>query len=63
MQDLEAQRNYLELGLKREVARRVSGDSAAFRAVSGGDRTLQKALELLRKARGPRELIQLSSIQ
>jgi carboxyl-terminal processing protease len=62
-EEVVAQREYLELGIKREVARRVEGDAAAFKAVTPGDRTLQKALELLRKANGPKELIQLSSIQ
>jgi carboxyl-terminal processing protease len=61
--EMEEQREFLELGIKREIARRVGGDAAAFRAVTPGDRTLQKALELLRKANGPQELIQLSSIQ
>ena len=61
--EMEEQREFLELGIKREIARRVSGDAAAFRAVTPGDRTLQKALELLRQANGPQELIQLSSIQ
>ena len=61
--EMEEQREFLELGIKREIARRVGGDAAAFRAVTPGDRTLQKALELLRKANGPQDLIQLSSIQ
>lgn len=61
--ELESQRQFLELRIKSEIVRRVAGDAAAFRAVSDGDKSLQKALELLRKARGPRDLIQLSSIR
>lgn len=62
-ESLQAQREYLENGLKREVARRVAGDAAAFRVASGEDQVLQRALDLLRKARGPRELVRLSMLR
>lgn len=60
--EIEGERRWLELGIRQEVARRMGGDAGAFRAVSPDDKTLQKALELLRKADGPRELLRLSAL-
>jgi carboxyl-terminal processing protease len=60
--EVAAERRWLELGMRQEVARRVGGDAAAFRVVSPEDKALQKALELLRKADGPRELLRLSAL-
>ncbi len=60
--EVEGERRWLELGMRQEVARQVGGDAAAFRAVTPDDKTLQKALELLRKADGPRELLRLSAL-
>jgi carboxyl-terminal processing protease len=59
---LQAQRTYIETALRREIARRVGGDDAAFRAASGEDQVLQKALELLRKSRTPKDLLRVSMI-
>lgn len=60
--EIEAERRWLELGMRQETARRIGGDAAAFRATTRDDKTLQKALELLRKAGGPRELLRLSAL-
>jgi carboxyl-terminal processing protease len=59
---LAAQRAYLETGIRREAARRSGGDAAAFRAASVEDQVLQRALELLRRTRGPRDLLKLSML-
>jgi carboxyl-terminal processing protease len=60
---LAAQRAFIEAGIRGEAARRASGEAAAFRATAGEDQVLQKALELLRKTRGPRDLLKLSMLQ
>jgi carboxyl-terminal processing protease len=60
---LAAQRAYLETGIQRELARRTGGDAAAFRAAAPEDQVLQRALALLRKTRGPRELLKLSLLR
>ena len=60
--EIESERRWLELGMRQEVARRIGGDAGAFRAISPDDKTLQKALELLRQADGPRELLRLSAL-
>jgi len=59
---LAAQRAYIETGIRREAARRVGRDAAAFRVTAGEDQVLQKALELLRRTRGARDLLKLSSL-
>ena len=59
---LAAQRAYVESGIRREAARRSGGEAAAFRAAAGEDQVLQKALELLRKTRGARDLLKLSML-
>jgi carboxyl-terminal processing protease len=59
---LDAQRPYVETALRREVGRRVGGDDAAFRAAAGEDQVLQRALDLLRKSRSPKDLLRVSMI-
>jgi carboxyl-terminal processing protease len=59
---LEMQKTYLNMGVRREIARRLGGDQAAFRVASEQDVMLQKALDLVRRARAPRELLKLSML-
>ena len=59
---LAMQRDYLQMGIRREIARRLAGEAGAFRVASESDNTLQKALDLVRRARAPRELLKLSML-
>lgn len=59
---LEAQKAYLDMGVHREIARRLGGDQAAFRVAADQDVMLQKALDLVRRAHAPRELLKLSML-
>jgi carboxyl-terminal processing protease len=56
---LAAERPLFERALRREVARRVSGDAAAARIAFEGDPVVRRALEVLRRARNPREVFAL----
>jgi carboxyl-terminal processing protease len=61
---LAAERGYLERGIRRELARRLSGprgDEAAFRVGIEGDVQMAKAIDLLGRARTPGELVRLSA--
>src|SRR5262249_14301043 len=61
---LQGERVDLERGLRRELARRLggpTGDGLAFRVASEGDTQLARALDLLRRARTPGELVRLSA--
>jgi carboxyl-terminal processing protease len=60
---LAAQRAYIETGIRREAARRAGGDAAAFLATAPQDQVLQKALDLLRRTRGARDLLKLSMLR
>src|SRR5262249_22526213 len=59
---LQAQKVYLEMAVRREIARRLGGDQAAFRVAAEQDVMLQKSLDLVRRARAPRELLKLSML-
>jgi len=59
---LEMQKPYLDNAVHREIARRLGGDQAAFRVASEQDVMLQKAIDLVRRARAPRELLKLSML-
>ena len=59
--ELAVLRPVLERSLRREVARRVSGDGAAARVAFEADPVFRRALEVLRHARNPREVFALSS--
>jgi carboxyl-terminal processing protease len=61
---MAAERSYLERGLRRELARRmggVKGDEAAFKVAIESDPQLTKALDLLKRAKSPGELVRLSA--
>jgi len=57
--ELAAQRPLFERALRREVARRTSGDAAAARISLEGDPVILRALEVLRRARGARDVFAL----
>ena len=57
--ELAAERPVLERAVKREIARRRGGDAAAARIAFEGDPVYQRALEVLRHARGPRDVFAL----
>jgi carboxyl-terminal processing protease len=61
---LAGERPQLERGMRRELARRlggVTGDEAAFKVAIEDDKQLARALDLLRHARTPGELVRLSA--
>ena len=60
----EPERAYLERGMRRELARRMGGakgDEAAFKVAIESDRQLARALELLKRAKSPGELVRLTA--
>jgi carboxyl-terminal processing protease len=54
--ELAEERLPLDRALRRELARRLSGDAAAVRIALEGDPAFEKALEVLSRARTPREV-------
>jgi carboxyl-terminal processing protease len=54
--ELAAERVLLDRALRRELARRLSGDAAAMRVALEGDPVFAKALEVLSRARAPRDV-------
>jgi len=59
-----AERGDLERGMRRELARRmggVRGDEAAFKVAIEDDPQLARALDLLRRAKSPGELVHLTA--
>jgi carboxyl-terminal processing protease len=54
--DLAAERPVLERAVRRELARRLGGDGAAMRVALQGDPVFERALEVLSRARTPREV-------
>lgn len=53
---LAIERAPIERGLRRELARRLGGDAAAARVALEGDPVFQKAVEVLARARAPRDV-------
>jgi len=58
--EVAAQRPLLERALRRELARRESGDSEAARVALEGDPVYRRALEVLHRAKTPREVFALA---
>lgn len=54
--EIAAERPVLERALRRELARRITGDAAAMRVALEGDPMFERALEVLSRARTPREV-------
>ncbi len=58
---LAAERALLARALRRELARRLGGDSAAIRVALEGDPAFERALQVLGRARTPREVFAVAS--
>jgi carboxyl-terminal processing protease len=58
--ELQASRPALERALRREIARRHGGDAAAAKVAFESDPAYQRALTILRRARGPRDVFALA---
>jgi hypothetical protein len=61
---LAVEHDELERGMRRELARRmggVRGDEAAFKVAIEDDPQLARALDLLRRAKSPSELVHLTA--
>ncbi len=54
--ELAAERTPLDRALRRELSRRLSGDTAAVRVALEGDPAYEKALDVLRRSRAPRDV-------
>ena len=54
--EMTTERPLLDRALRRELARRLSGDGAAVRIALQGDPVFQRGLEVLRRARTPRQV-------
>jgi carboxyl-terminal processing protease len=58
---LAAEQPLLDRALQRELARRTSGDAAAARVALEGDPVYEQALDILARARTPREVFTLAA--
>ena len=54
--ELETERAWLDRALRRELARRSSGDAAAARVALEGDRVYRRALEVLNRSRHSKDV-------
>ena len=54
--ELAAEHAILDRALRREIARRLGGDGAAIRVALEGDPSFERALQVLSRARTPREV-------
>jgi carboxyl-terminal processing protease len=59
--EMAAERRAIDRGLRRELARRLAGDAAAARVALEGDRAFEQALEVLSRARTPREVFTIAA--
>jgi carboxyl-terminal processing protease len=59
--ELGAERPLLDRALRRELARRLSGDAAAARVALEGDPVYEQALDILARARTPREVFPIAA--
>jgi carboxyl-terminal processing protease len=59
--EVAAERPAIERALRRELARRLGGDAAAARVALVGDRAYEQALEVLSRARTPREVFTMAA--
>jgi carboxyl-terminal processing protease len=60
---LAAERARLERALRRELARRVSGDAAAARVALEGDPLFARALAVLARAKGPADVFAAAGLE
>jgi carboxyl-terminal processing protease len=59
--ELAAEQPILDRALRRELARRISGDAAAARVALDGDPVYEQALDILARARTPREVFTIAA--
>ena len=59
--EIKAERPLLERSLRRELARRLSGDPAAARVALEGDPVFEQALDILLRARTAREVFKIAA--
>jgi hypothetical protein len=59
--ELAAEQALLDRALRRELARRISGDAAAARVALDGDPVYEQALDILARARTPREVFTIAA--
>jgi hypothetical protein len=60
---LGAERELLQRALRRELARRLSGDAAAARVALEGDVVFARALEVLGRAKSPGEVFAAAGLE
>ena len=58
--EMTTEKPFLDRAIRREIARRLSGDAAAVRVSLEGDPEFAKALQVLSRARNPREVFALA---
>jgi carboxyl-terminal processing protease len=58
--EMTTEKPFLDRALRREIARRLSGDAAAVRVALEGDPEFARALQVLSRARSPREVFALA---
>jgi len=58
--DFEADRAYIERAITREIVSQLAGEEAAFKIYIQGDPQVQKAFDLLRKARTRQQLFKVA---
>jgi carboxyl-terminal processing protease len=59
--EFESAREFMTLGIRRELARRTSGDEGARLVAMEGDRAVGTAVRLLKEAKRPRDLFELAA--
>ncbi len=59
--EFESAREFISLGIRRELARRVGGDDAARRVAMEADVALKAAVEILNRAKGGENLFELAA--
>jgi len=59
--EMATEHTLLDRSIRREIARRLAGDGAAIRVALEGDPAFDKALQVLNRARSPREVFALAA--
>jgi hypothetical protein len=60
---LSAERDLLQRALRRELARRISGDAAAARVALEGDVVFGRALQILSRAKSPADVFASAGLE
>jgi hypothetical protein len=59
--ELQKERPLIERSLHRELARRLSGDSAAAKVALQGDPVFEQSMDILSRARTAREVFRIAA--